>query len=155
MIFWERKEKERKRKVAVAGDRGMDHPLRCTHIVSALIFDPSIHYRFSLSISFYPTQVWSLSLTMSTLINMYETVATVPESWVRWRAVFQSGSRVLKKVLWTFSYLYLWYTVWFHAKKLLTTFKFWKSLNLAADLRNHQKTTHSNRITQMFLICMV
>ena len=33
---------------------------------------------------------------------VYETVADVPESWVRWRADFQSGSRVLKKVFWTF-----------------------------------------------------
>ena len=32
----------------------------------------------------------------------YDTVATVPERWVWWRAVFQSGSRVLKKVFWTF-----------------------------------------------------
>ena len=47
----------------------------------------------------------------------------------RWRANFQSGSRLLKKVFWTFSYLYLWYTMWFHAKKLLKTLKFWKLLN--------------------------
>ena len=30
-------------------------------------------------------------------------IADVPESWVWWRADFQSGSRVLKKVYWTFS----------------------------------------------------
>ena len=41
-------------------------------------------------------------------ISTYETVADVPESWVWWWADFQSGSRVLKKVFWTFSYLYLW-----------------------------------------------
>ena len=41
-----------------------------------------------------------------------------------WRADFQSGFRVLKKVFWTFSYLYLWHTMWFHAKKLLKTLKF-------------------------------
>ena len=41
-------------------------------------------------------------------------------------ADFQSGSRVLEKVFWTFSYLYLWYTMWFHAEKLLKTLKFWK-----------------------------
>ena len=33
---------------------------------------------------------------------------------------------VLKKVLWTFSYLYLWPTMWFHAEKLLKTLKIWK-----------------------------
>ena len=42
-----------------------------------------------------------------------DTVASVPESWVRWRAIFQSGSRVLKKVFWT---LYLCHTMWFHAE---------------------------------------
>ena len=31
-------------------------------------------------------------------IKAYDEVATVPESRVQWRAVFQSGSRVLKKV---------------------------------------------------------
>ena len=59
---------------------------------------------------------------------MNDSVANVPESWVWLRADFQSGSRVLKKVSWTFSYLYLWHTMWFHAKKLLKTLIFWKSL---------------------------
>ena len=49
----------------------------------------------------------------------YESFSDVGESWVWWRADFQSGSRVLKKVSWTFSYLYLCHTMWFHAKKLL------------------------------------
>ena len=47
---------------------------------------------------------------------IYETVATVPVSWVRWRAVFQSGSRVLKKVFWTFSHIYRWHKMWFMQK---------------------------------------
>ena len=51
----------------------------------------------------------------------YDSIATVGEIRVYWRANFQSGSRVLKKVFWTFSYLYLWHTMWFHAKKLLKT----------------------------------
>ena len=54
------------------------------------------------------------------LKTAYESIATVGESRVWWRADFQIGSRVLKKVFWTFSYLYLWHTMWFHAKKLLT-----------------------------------
>ena len=37
----------------------------------------------------------------------YDSVADVQESWVWLRADFQSGSRVLKKVFWTFSYLYI------------------------------------------------
>ena len=58
--------------------------------------------------------------------TQYETVADVPESWVWLWADFQSGFRVLKKVLWTFSYLYPWHTMWFHAEKLLKALKFWK-----------------------------
>ena len=51
----------------------------------------------------------------------YDSIAGVGKTGVWLRANFQSGSRVLKKVFWTFSYLYLWHTMWFHAKKLLKT----------------------------------
>ena len=43
--------------------------------------------------------------------KLYESIATVRESRVWWRADFQSGSRVLKKVFWTFSCLYLRHTM--------------------------------------------
>ena len=58
------------------------------------------------------------------LPGIYDSIATVGEIRVYRRADFQSGSRVLKKVFWTLSYLYLWHTMWFHAKKLLKTLKF-------------------------------
>ena len=48
---------------------------------------------------------------------------------VQSRSDFQSGSSVFKKVFWTFSYIYLWHTLWIHAEKLPKTPKFWKSLN--------------------------
>ena len=67
-------------------------------------------------------------------------------------ADFQSGSRVLKKVFWTFSYLYLWHTMWFHAEKLLKTLKFWKSLNsLCKSGSRPQKSPKKaqKRITQL------
>ena len=94
---------------------------------------------------------------------LYETVTDVPESWVWWRADFQSDSRVLKKVLWTFSYLYLWHTMWFHAKRLLKTLKFWKSLNSLWKSgsrpqklpKKAQKTDHSIAIYSNFWIGMV
>ena len=38
--------------------------------------------------------------------NQLRYVCTVAETWVQWRSDFQSGSRVLKKVLWTFSMAY-------------------------------------------------
>ena len=51
----------------------------------------------------------------------YDSMSDLGEIRVYQRADFQSGSRVLKKVFWTLSYLYLWHTMWFHAKKLLKT----------------------------------
>ena len=71
----------------------------------------------------------AFAISRQTTTYIYESFATVGEIRVWWRADFQSGSRVLKKLFWTFSYLYLWHTMWFHAKKLLKTLKFWKSLN--------------------------
>ena len=92
-----------------------------------------------------------------------DSIATVGEIRVYQRADFQSGSRVLKKVFWTFSYLYLWHTMWFHAKKLLRTLKFWKSLNSLCKSgsrpqkspKKAQKTDHSIAIYSNFWIGMV
>ena len=70
---------------------------------------------------------------------IYESFSDVGESWVWLRADFQSGSRVLKKVFWIFSYLYLWHTIRFHAKKHSNFENRWiRYVNLAPDLRNHQ-----------------
>ena len=54
------------------------------------------------------------------LMMSYDRVADVAESSLQWRSDFQSGSRVLKKVLWTFSYLYLWHTMSYIAKSRVT-----------------------------------
>ena len=94
-----------------------------------------------------PTNAMSVSL-------QYDKVASVPESWVRWRSNFQSGSRVLKKVLWTFSYQYLWPTMWSHAENWLKTIEFWKLLNSLYNLGSRaqkspkipqKKTDHSSK----------
>ena len=37
-----------------------------------------------------------------------------------WGPIF----KVVLELFWTFSYLYLWHTMWFHVKKLLKTLKF-------------------------------
>ena len=93
----------------------------------------------------------------------YDSMSDLGEIRVYQRADFQSGSRVLKKVFWTFSYLYLWHTMWFHAKKLLRTLKFWKSLNSLCKSgsrpqkspKKAQKTDHSIAIYSNFWIGMV
>ena len=109
----------------------------------------------------YPTVIFaSSSSPPSASSSLYESIATVGEIRVHWRGDFQSGSRVLKKVFWTFSYLYLWHTMWFHAKKLLKTLKFWKLLNSLANriwvlmtsetTKKAPKTTHSIAISSKF-----
>ena len=102
-------------------------------------------------------------LTKGSLIKVYDSMSDLGEIRVYQRADFQSGSRVLKKVFWTFSYLYLWHTMWFHAKKLLRTLKFWKSLNSLCKSgsrpqkspKKAQKTDHSIAIYSNFWIGMV
>ena len=95
--------------------------------------------------------------------SWYDSMSDLGEIRVYQRADFQSGSRVLKKVFWTLSYLYLWHTMWFHAKKLLRTLKFWKSLNSLCKSgsrpqkspKKAQKTDHSIAIYSNFWIGMV
>ena len=90
--------------------------------------------------------------------SRYDSMSDLGEIRVYQRADFQSGSRVLKKVFWTLSYLYLWHTMWFHAKKLLRTLKFWKSLNSLCKSgsrpqkspKKAQKTDHSIAIYSNF-----
>ena len=104
-----------------------------------------------------------LHFTTSPTFNAYDSMSDLGEIRVYQRADFQSGSRVLKKVFWTFSYLYLWHTMWFHAKKLLRTLKFWKSLNSLCKSgsrpqkspKKAQKTDHSIAIYSNFWIGMV
>ena len=103
------------------------------------------------------------STTWNLLWHIYDSLSDVGEIRVYQRADFQSGSRVLKKVFWTLSYLYLWHTMWFHAKKLLRTLKFWKSLNSLCKSgsrpqkspKKAQKTDRSIAIYSIFLIGMV
>ena len=98
-----------------------------------------------------------------TIKIVYDSMSDLGEIRVYQRADFQSGSRVLKKVFWTLSYLYLWHTMWFHAKKLLKTLKFWKSLNSLCKSgsqpqkspKKAQKTDHSIAIYSNFWIGMV
>ena len=71
-----------------------------------------------------------------------------------------NGGPIFKVVLecWTFSYLYLWPTMWFHAEKLLKTLKFWKSLNSLCKSgsrpqkspKKPRKRITQSRFTQIF-----
>ena len=86
-----------------------------------------IYCKFIFSISICSIHSYHMSLELQT--HIYDKLSDVAKAWVQRRSDFQSGFRVLKRVFWTFSYLYLGPTMWFHAKKLLKTLKFWKSLN--------------------------
>ena len=106
---------------------------------------------------------WVKNLENTRQQTIYDSMSDLGEIRVYQRADFQSGSRVLKKVFWTLSYLYLWHTMWFHAKKLLKTLKFWKSLNSLCKSgsrpqkspKKAQKTDHSIAIYSNFWIGMV
>ena len=80
--------------------------------------------------------------------NQLRYVCTVAETWVQWRSDFQSGSRVLKKVLWIFSMAYSVMSRQKFAKNtqiLKITFAIYLFILLfcymiwAPELRNHQK----------------
>ena len=90
----------------------------------------------------------------------YDSVADVPESWVWLRVDFQSGSRVLKKVFWTLSYLYLWHTMWFHSEfgdfQNMSVQQLCKGgFRPQKSSKKAQKTDHSVAIYSNFWIGMV
>ena len=60
----------------------------------------------------------------------YDAVSDLMHNWVAQRPNFKSAVRVLKMVLNTQCYQYLWRTMWFHAKKSKETLKNSKSLIL-------------------------
>ena len=60
----------------------------------------------------------------------YDAVSDLMHNWVAQRPDFKSALRVVKMVLNTQCYQYLWLTMWFHAKKSKETLKNSKSLIL-------------------------
>ena len=90
---------------------------------------------------------------------IYEKVATVPESWVRWRAVFQSGSGVLKMCSEHFLIYIYGIQCDLMKNKLLKKLLFWKSLNSLyksgsrsqkSPKRKAQKRLAQSRFIQIF-----
>ena len=63
-------------------------------------------------------------------IHLYDAVSDLMHNWVPQRPDFKSALRVVKMVLNTQCYQYLWLTMWFHAKKSKETLKNSKSLIL-------------------------
>ena len=70
-----------------------------------------IYCKFIFSISICSIHSYHMSLELQT--HIYDKLSDVAKAWVQRRSDFQSGFRVLKEVLWTFSFLYLWHTMWF------------------------------------------
>ena len=62
--------------------------------------------------------------------NIYDAVSDLMHNWVPQRPDFKSALRVVKMVLNTQCYQYLWLSMWFHAKKSKETLKNSKSLIL-------------------------
>ena len=90
-------------------------------------------------------------------------VSDLMYNWVAQRSDFKSALRVVKMVLNTQCYQYLWLTMWFHAKKLKETLKNSKSLILQCKFGSRaqkwpkiaQKTDHLIAIYSIFFIGMV
>ena len=84
-------------------------------------------------------------------------------NWVAQRPDFKSALRVVKMVLNTQCYQYLWLSMWFHAKKSKETLKNSKSLILQCKFGSRaqkwpkiaKKTDHSIAIYSIFCIGMV
>ena len=93
----------------------------------------------------------------------YDAVSDLMHNWVAQRPDFKRALRVVKMVLNTQCYQYLWLTMWFHAKKSKETLKKAKSLILQCKFgsraqkwpKNAQKTDHSIAIYSIFCIGMV
>ena len=66
--------------------------------------------------------------------GIYEEVSDLGYNWVAQIPDFNSALRVVKMVLNTQSYLYLWLTMWFHANRINQTLKKSKSLNTLYNL---------------------
>ena len=70
----------------------------------------------------------------------YDAVSDLVHNWVAQRPDFKSAVRVVKMVLNTQCYQYLWLTIWFHAKKSKETLKnqngWFYNVNSARDLLN-------------------
>ena len=70
---------------------------------------------------------WSFLDTQSCKFYTDDTVSDVVDMWVQWRSDFQSGSRVLKRVWWTYSHArLLWLWVCYCCDYLMIFF--WKQL---------------------------
>jgi len=93
----------------------------------------------------------------------YDVVSDQMHNWVEQRPDFKSALRVVKMVLNTQCYQYLWLTMWFHAKKSKETLKKSKSLILQCKFGSRaqkwpkiaKKTDHSIAIYSIFCIGMV
>ena len=84
---------------------------------NAILYSMTCHLnKFTSSIHF----MWSI----------YDAVSDLMHNWVAQRPDFKSALRVVKMVLNTQCYQYLWLTIWFHAKKSKETLKNSKSLIL-------------------------
>ena len=74
-----------------------------------------------------------LRISMYPGAREYDAVSDLMHNWVPQRPDFKSALRVVKMVLNTQCYQYLWLTMWFHATKSEETLKKSKSLTLQCE----------------------
>ena len=100
-----------------------------------------------------------LDLTI-TQASTFDAVSDLMHNWVAQRSDFKSALRVVKMVLNTQCYQYLWLTMWFHAKKIERNTKKIKIADFTMQIRlpssemtkNRQKNGSLNRDLLNFFV---
>ena len=71
--------------------------------------------------------IWEISWKVYVLVELLKHIKTTCQMWgtieLLRDPIFKSALRELKKVVRTLSYVYVWYTMWFHAKRSSETLK--------------------------------
>ena len=120
-------------------------------------------YTCLLPFTFSFSKFLSIDIFLNLAFPFQNEVSDLMYNWVAQRPDFKSAVRVVKMVLNTQCYQYLWLTMWFHAKKSKETLKNSKSLILQCKFGSRaqkwpkiaKKTDHSIAIYSIFCIGMV
>ena len=94
--------------------------------------------------------IWEISWKVYVLVELLKHIKTTCQMWgtieLLRDPIFKSALGVLKKVVRTLSYVYVWYTMWFHAKRSSETLKKTKSLIFLCNLGSGAQKSHKRGV---------